>query len=421
MLKKILLIVIILPFILSCGSKDVIDTDYTKKQEDFKQLITSLKRHPKTFTDIEYYNMIVEEKEKNLTDMSNYEFAQYIAPILGALDCTHTFMDYSSISSDSHNFIPLDVRVVNGEVFIISSKITKPIIKGSKILSINERPTNEILSRLYSCISSDGGNSSFKIKEINNNFSTNYYKYIESPETYKITYQEPGKDEEITRIIKSINYPPYTNNRQMNSLAVLKDYARLNIKTFNFYTKDELNIYYDQLDKYFDKLQKKDVKNLIIDFRGNYGGAPEAGNYLLSYILKEPYTYFSPGLASYFRLRVPTKIKENSFKGNIFVLMDGNCISTTGHVLSHIKEKNRAIFIGQESGSSYLCNSNGQVVILKNSGIKVFIPFTTFKTTAKSLPFGRGIEPDIEITYSLRDYLKNIDLEKEAVHSLLYN
>jgi hypothetical protein len=46
----------------------------------------------------------------------------------------------------------------------------------------------------------------------------------------------------------------------------------------------------------------------------------------------------------------PSKL---TFRGNIYVLIDGVCFSATTEILSELHSNTKAIFIGEESGGNY--------------------------------------------------------------------
>lgn len=80
--------------------------------------------------------------------MSNYDFLQYISPIIAALNCGHTYLDYSEIDKNeylsSKNFLPLDIKIINNNFYILKDLSNNKIPRGARLLSINRIETSRI-------------------------------------------------------------------------------------------------------------------------------------------------------------------------------------------------------------------------------------------------------------------------------------
>jgi len=209
----------------------------------------------------------------------------------------------------------------------------------------------------------------------------------------------------------------------------------------------------------FAKIDSLKTESLIIDLRDNSGGRLTEIDNLYSYLSKENYVLvepcevnsrmpylkmfmsntrsigrkvlvgaFSPFIYAqnllkvkkvngklFFRLK-QSKIKEPStlgFKGNLYVLINGNSFSASSVISTKLKATNRAVFVGEETGGSY----NGTVAgifknyQLPNSKVKVRIGLMQLETPHKIIPNGYGVTPDIEIIPTLEDRLSGNDPE----------
>lgn len=264
-------------------------------------------------------------------------------------------------------------------------------------------------------MSSDGSNTTYIINKVNYNFGYYYFKFIESPTQFTIDYSSPEGNIILKVTLKSINISNPQSRKNKIQYIYYSNYFLLEIQSFNFYTDEELEYYFNEISNFFYNLKQKKIKHLIIDLRGNSGGSPDAGNKLLSYILKEPFQYFSNSSKYYSEFKIETEINANAFKGNLYVIIDGGCFSTTGHVLSHLKERKRAVIVGEESGGSFICNDAKKCITLKYSGIRAYIPKYSFSTPVKNLPLGEGIKPDIKILYNIENILNNKDSEMDVI------
>lgn len=155
--------------------------------------------------------------------------------------------------------------------------------------------------------------------------------------------------------------------------------------------------YMGALGNLFGQLRTEKVPCLILDLRGNQGGHPIFAAQLLSYLVPDGFTYFreNPDIKEFEPLYRPMSPDPLAFRGDLFVLVDGGCLSTTGHLLSLIQEHTGARFVGELPGSFYRCNDFSLQVSLPNSGIEANIPRTTFETAISDT----GEPPLLRITY----------------------
>lgn len=164
------------------------------------------------------------------------------------------------------------------------------------------------------------------------------------------------------------------------------------IKVLSFGIKD-MNRYMILLDSAFQSLQQSSTTTLVIDLRNNDGGHPIFAAQLFSYLTKKNFTWFERNkeVPDFEPLYNSMQADKNSFKGKLYVFVNGSCLSSTGHLISLLKDQTNAIFIGEEPGSTYSCNDMSIHVKLPNTGIEANIPRTTFVTAiseeTKNTPF----------------------------------
>jgi len=252
-----------------------------------------------------------------------------------------------------------------------------------------------------------------------------YYLFREANNEFQIRYILPETTEIKKLKLKSISYTylveKYKNDPYKDTVyselkyEINDEYALLKIPHFSYYDVNEYKFYEQKLTNFFKDIKKSQSSNLILDLRGNGGGDPNAGNLLLTHILDEPFQYFTDNTPFYPELTQISEISNDSFKGNIFTIIDGGCFSTTGHVLSIMKDQNIGKFIGQESGGGYICSDGSQEINLINTGIKINMAKISYSTNVKGQTLGRGIIPDNIINYTINDYLENKDIEMEFI------
>ena len=192
--------------------------------------------------------------------------------------------------------------------------------------------------------------------------------------------------------------------------------AILTIKSFAYYG-ERFATFRSFIDESFGELKAKDIKNLIIDLRFNGGGASLAANHLLQYLAQTPYTYFQHN--EFDHLKEEQQPFDKAFNGSLYILMDGDGQSTTGHFLSLIKEFKLATIIGEELASNRFCTANQKKYSMPHSGISFSVARNTFITSAQSSPDSHGVLPDHFITQGIEDHLNNIDTVLEYALQLI--
>ena len=160
----------------------------------------------------------------------------------------------------------------------------------------------------------------------------------------------------------------------------------------------------------FAKIEQAKTKNLIIDLRGNGGGAPEASIYLLRYLTADSFVYF-PDAESINGggTQVPF---ENAYAGKVFFLTDGWGNSTTGHFMAMVKDMSIGTIIGEELGSNQFCTAGQTIFKLKNTRIQFASANNSNRVNVTTLPDERGILPDHYIQQSIYEYLNQVDVVK---------
>ena len=188
-----------------------------------------------------------------------------------------------------------------------------------------------------------------------------------------------------------------------------KSTALISIQAFYYPDK---NKYFSFIDSVFADLKEKSIKNLILDVRGNPGGDPKISCAILLNLAQKEFQYFAKskkGLDLYPNLVRVQKPSENAFKGDVYVLIDGGCGSSTGHFLSLVKYHKWGTIIGTETGSSYSCNDGSMKLTFPITKCSFNLPTRTFATHVKGFQIGEPLKPDYEVNYILKDLINNHD------------
>ena len=129
--------------------------------------------------------------------------------------------------------------------------------------------------------------------------------------------------------------------------------------------------------------------------------------------------YFSKPYGRYARLAEPVPLRENHYKGKLYVLIDGGGASTTGHLVGLLKYHKIGILVGEETGATYICHDAKNSFLLRHTRFQVSVATGTFASAVQGLPQNRGILPDIRISMAPQDMAAGKDTILEHTLSLI--
>lgn len=289
-------------------------------------------------------------------------------------------------------------------------------------------------------------------------------KETKSAEQIKIDRKKQQVESE-KRYVQGYDVVRNTYSKELSFPTADSSIAVLRISDF---VKGDYKKFYKQS---FQKIARLKSNTLILDMRNNGGGRISEINNLYSYLADTTFTLmkkaevttktslwhngyfssknplvlgirviFSPimmGVDGYFYFNThksddgkyyysikeskPTKPAENNFKGKIYVLINGGCFSATSIISTHLKAKERATFIGEETGGAY----NGCVAgfmparSLPNTELTVLFGLMVCEAPYKTAPDGRGILPDIELKPTQEQLFENPDPQMKYVMELV--
>lgn len=292
---------------------------------------------------------------------------------------------------------------------------------------------------------------------------------------------EKIKPKKLTKAEKKVNRlakkKKRKDNRKYGYISKTKEYTR----NFNFIGKDSTvalmkirsfsnRSYKKFYEESFTKLDSAKTKYLILDLRDNLGGRIPEVDRLYSYLTNKDYVFINPievnsrfpliksllsnGNPTLFKIigvlavtepitmiteylktkkkdeKLYYKMKYNKsrkpkamkYKGEIYVLTNGNSFSASSLISTHLKGTNRATFVGEETGGAYNGCVGGfyRIYKLQNTKLKIRMGLMQIETPFKQNPDGYGIKPDIKILQTVEDSKMNRDAELEWVLDDIY-
>ena len=234
--------------------------------------------------------------------------------------------------------------------------------------------------------------------------------------------------------------------------SVLKSTAIMTVKSFSF-NKSNFRKFFKES---FKDLKDKNTQHLILDLRNNGGGNLMYCNRLFRYLYNQPHKFNGKAYMNHNYLHqikyeeisvvvkaakiityplslitnlllthkdsigrygyLPTtkfkKPLENVFSNDLVILINGYSFSATSLLAANLKEVDRGVFVGEETGGGYNQCTAGTIpyVNLPNTGLKFRLPLRVIQITEKRKLYGRGVFPRYEVKENFEDVLNKKDL-----------
>jgi hypothetical protein len=420
----------------------------------------------------EYYVGILNNLVNSINDsLTQKDFRLRMKLVADELHCGHTEILYSQsfyreVNKMKMNFSPYIFIPVQNKVYLLANlnkKNDSLMKKGAEITRINGITVDSMLRYSRRFISSDGYNATAKDHYLQLGFNSYYVGLFGRPDTFNVEYTD-GKS------VKSVKYAAF-RPKSIPSLplgprddSLFTKFKKAGIKyryldpgkTTMLMKIEKFSHKYDMraYRKIFRKLKKNKSDNLVIDLRNNGGGSLANAYRLLSYLIDTaktqtlrtsirnyPMRKYTHGNIWFRFTRMAYKVigkhesrndtdsfiytikprKKNHFDGRVFVLINGGSFSASSLVAAYLKYKNRATFIGEETGGTIEgCNAGiTPYYKLPNTGIRVRMPaFRIIHDVSPGIT-GKGVLPDYRTEYTFRDIITRKDLELLKVKELL--
>jgi hypothetical protein len=393
---------------------------FTRDQlkEDFRQLQNIINRlHPSLHGPIsphEFNQLCFKAHEAIDSVLSVEDFYKIVGPIVTSLGCGHTsvWMPRDYWEENNTGLFPLElIFLKDGTCVKKGYDNCADIPYGSQIILINGEPIEEIIDNLKSYISADAFSNGYRNYRLNKRFSYLYALQYGLHEKFTVVYKGPEENVlrvsscapvSVARIRENFRFSPVLE------LNFIDPEVLAMIRISSFYYLDNQK-FCDFIDSAFEELHKKGTPNLIIDIRRNDGGCPLCAAHLLSYLAEEPFVYFEEPYGKFADLAKPISVKENRFRGELFILIDGGCFSTSGQFCSLIKFHKIGQLIGTETGGAHICNESKKTIELKHTRLQLQVARGSFGTAVEGLSANQGVRPDILIEPTIQAFQKGVD------------
>lgn len=419
------------------------------------------------YTSKQRFDFLIDSTRNTINaPLTELEFYRKLKPLIAQIGCLHTGVvlsaEYQKYLDKTSTLIPFEVFIdADKKVFVTKNHSDRPIPVKGELLSINERPIGDIIKKLLAAIPSDGYNETEKILVLNHRFAFWYQTMIEKTDHFDVAirtndgttnHQLKGVSKDVFPSLESLesNYKKTLEFAIDDKVGVLKihSFAKTDVKGKGQNFKKFMK-------RSFKQLKEENIKDLIIDLRYNTGGSDPNAVLLSSYLFDAPYRYWDrievteelagevKGLAKiiygkpvrkdstyiwkkskftkefdFYEMQYPSR---NNFKGNVYLLTNGLCMSSCGDFTAIVSHNRKATVIGQETGGGYQGNTSGIMPSTRvPTGLVITVPLQKYTNAVDlNLNFGHGTIPDHVVAPTLTEWIEKKDVEMEYAMKLI--
>lgn len=405
-----------------------------------------------------------------------------LAPLTQKIHCGHTSFGMSKnwgeyIKDKIIPSFPLFIKIW-GDTMVVTGNLNKKdsVLKpGTLITSINNMSAGQMVQRIFQYLPMDGYADNVNYLRISSNFPYFHRNVFGLYKNYKVGYIDSAGNEKTTTVpmwapqkdstgkkeIKpahKISKRQVRKNRIENARSLSIDTACstavMNLNTFSNGSGRHLRKFFRRS---FRTIKEQQIKNLILDIRGNGGGDITMSSLLTKYIRNTPFKVadsaysvaknFSPytgkikdGFWSKLGLIFLSKKKKdgmyhfgywerhvfkpktsNHFEGKLYVLINGPTFSASTLFCNAIKGQSNVIIAGEEAGGGWHGNNGIMIpdITLPVTKLRVRLPFFRIVQYNHVAKDGRGVVPDIYIPPTVDAVRKGEDRKMILVKEMI--
>ena len=217
---------------------------------DFDEFVKTLtETHPAVYKFIsqsDFKSLAEKLREEIDNTTTKRDFIWKLSEVIAAIGCSHTSLGFFNQQSNlvpANEYFPLQVRWINGKLYVIDAMINdEKIKKGQEIIVINGKPVPEIVKEAFQHINAQTYIESAR-KEMFNAYATTYIPYaLNFPDSYTVTIKENPKSIRLIKLKAKPKFPPMISPKSIcQETLCLNEIdnktALLTIRSFAYYGK----------------------------------------------------------------------------------------------------------------------------------------------------------------------------------------
>ena len=365
-------------------------------------------------------------------------------------------LDFNHYFDNGGLVLPMKL-ILNERGFFVKENFSQSqrLKPGTKIVSINGKPTSQILSDFRTIV-----NDVHPLYEIYSNiFNELYWKLYGKRTEFQIKYLDENKEpkEVAVAAVRKDEMSTKEDSKPKNFSFEIFQEGPVGLLSLNsMFEPERFDIF---LDSTFRVLRNNDIKHLIIDVRKNQGGRGKMVDSLMNYLTNEPYRlytaikykisqdlknlytgndpYHTDPRDSTFILSQPNGkladfLVENNigpividphpkdllFQGDTYVLSGNRTFSAGAMFVGVFKCAGLGTVIGSPPGQTTKFVADHANIVLPNSKLTVGISFIELHMPCEQ-SYHSGIQPHYEVSPKLEDLERNADTVMEFTIDLI--
>ncbi|MFT6214198.1 MAG: hypothetical protein ACJAS3_000590 [Roseivirga sp.] len=449
------------------------------------QLIDDQHGNPYAYISREEFRALIDSQIKALPEGITYHnFSSLLVELNQKLRCGHTVvsMDTQLLkrATEKSEFFPYAISIIDNQIFIDFEDGNLPL--GSKLLSINGIPAQQLVENLTALTVTDGLIETKKFREIEQKFGYYYFLKFGPSAQFNVNYDFDGQT--LAAVVKGVSGNQMMANNYMRPVYKSHDryihFTHLDavdsletlVLTLNTFQANP-EWFYEKIAAQYDKASKNfRFNSLVLDMRNNEGGDRRLLNILYKIIagkeLIDPSSTYTRSLKISHENQLlgingaanNPEVRKNAenyleknfvanndgkfvhpehnwhedfdlgfdledirFEGKVYVLTSGKTFSAAADLARILSQMDNVILVGEETGGAHEARTANMLLNygLPNSGLVIQIPviFESFTNHAKNNGFGRGTFPDFYVKKTLTDLINKKDAVFEFTLDLI--
>lgn len=375
-----------------------------------------------------------------------------LTPLLGHIGEGHMYLkpsvDQIKRQRETAAALPLDLHWNTRGVFVVAGYgEAADIPAGARLLSIDGEGYDALLAELVSMVPHDGDIVTGPMRfEIGDRYAVLRRRRRGDEPDFRLRYQaaDGAVVERTVAAFPLAGRPPKAEEADPGVATLdwlAPGVAYLNVPTLSNAPYDAAHVpFREAMRRLFEELRRGRATRLILDLRGNGGGAEPNESILFSFLVAETQhkyaaveargqdlsvvslsgktferTVFDEDDLAFQRplpdgrlsrldvppegLRSQWEPSDPVYRGRLVVLAGGYTFSGGAELASMLRHARRGVFVGEEVGGTDDGNTSGYTwrITLPNSGLRLGVPLLQFRMNWPGTPGGRGVLPDCDV------------------------